>query len=410
MPGNDSNAGATFAAELTPVGRAAVAVVLVGGPQATRIVGECFAPNRRQKLSDIPFEQIVLGRWTTSGGEELIVYRRSAERIEIQCHGGLAAIRAVLASLVARGCRHVSWQEWLRIDRGDSIEAAAQIALADAPTARTAAILLDQFHGALATAIRQVAAAAIDGNWSHAAKAIESILSHRNVGAHLITPWRVVLAGRTNVGKSSLINALAGFERAIVSRHPGTTRDVVTSATAIDGWPVQLADTAGLRRADDELESAGVRLAVETLQNAELVLAVEDATETDTPSEGEQDDLRQIIVQLQRTRPVIRVRNKIDLISNTDRTQKHRHDDQRGDKISTSAVTGEGIADLISALGRALVPIAPAPGSAVPFTSEQIMALDAARGAIERREKEGVAAAVQPLLSSSAAAFWSPQR
>jgi tRNA modification GTPase len=407
MSGNDTNVGATFVVELTPVGRAAVAVVLVAGPEATRAVSECFSPNRRQKLSDITFEEIVLGRWNASGGEELIVCRRSPERIEVHCHGGVAAVGAVIESLVARGCRRVSWQDWLRSEGDSSIEVTARIALAEAPTARTAAILLDQFRGALTTAVRQVAAAANEGNWSLAAKVIVAVLSHRHVGSHLTTPWRVVLAGRTNVGKSSLINALAGFERAIVSHQPGTTRDVVTSVTAIDGWPVQLADTAGLRVTDDELESAGVRLAVETLQNADLVLVVEDATVSDTPTAGKQDDLSQLIVQLQRTRPMIRVRNKIDLISLTERNYQPRHEDQRGDLITTSAVTGEGIADLVAAVGRALVPSAPAPGSAVPFTSDQIEALDAAHAAVERRDSNGAATALHPLLAHGG---WSPQR
>ena len=71
----------------------------------------------------------------------------------------------------------------------------------------------------------------------------------RSVGLRLVSGWRVVLAGRPNVGKSRLLNALAGYERAIVDPTPGTTRDVVTVRTALDGWPVELADTAGLRDA-----------------------------------------------------------------------------------------------------------------------------------------------------------------
>ena len=225
----------------------------------------------------MPFERIVLGHWNAPNGEELILCRRSAERIEIHCHGGMAAVGAVIESLVSRGCQLVSWHDWLRTEGVDPIRADAHIALADAPTERTAAILLDQYHGALATAVRRAIAAATAANWPLAAELLDAVLTYRHVGTHLTTPWRVVLAGRTNVGKSSLINALAGFERAIVSHQPGTTRDVVTTVTAIDGWPVQLADTAGLRRSDDELESAGVRLAVETVQSADLIIAVEDA-------------------------------------------------------------------------------------------------------------------------------------
>ena len=165
----------------------------------------------------------------------------------------------------------------------------------------------------MATAVRSAIAAATAANWPLAAELLDAVLAYRHVGTHLTTPWRVVLTGRTNVGKSSLINALAGFERAIVSHQPGTTRDVVTTVTAIDGWPVQLADTAGLRISDDELETAGVRLAVETVQSADLIIAVEDAAAANEPTDAQHDDLSQTIAQLQRTRPVIHVRNKIDL-------------------------------------------------------------------------------------------------
>jgi tRNA modification GTPase len=195
----------------------------------------------------------------------LVVCRRGKERVEVQCHGGVAAVRSVVDALVAEGCRETAWQDWLRLSAADSMQAAAQFALADALTARTAAILLDQLNGALAAACRATIAAITAENWPLAAELVGQLLDRRDLGLHLTTPWRVVLAGPPNVGKSSLINALAGYERAIVSPVPGTTRDVVTLTTAIDGWPVELADTAGLRTTDDELESAGVQLAEATL-------------------------------------------------------------------------------------------------------------------------------------------------
>ena len=92
-------------------------------------------------------------------------------------------------------------------------------------------------------------------------KRLTNCSAGRNWGCISSNPWRVVVFGAPNVGKSSLINALAGYERAIVSPTPGTTRDVVTVTTAIDGWPVQLSDTAGFRETQDELESAGIELA-----------------------------------------------------------------------------------------------------------------------------------------------------
>ena len=98
------------------------------------------------------------------------------------------------------------------------------------------------------------------------------------LGRRLTAPWRVVVAGPPNVGKSSLVNALAGYQRSIVAPTPGTTRDVVTTRLAIDGWPVELADTAGVREATDALETQGVRLAREATAAADLCLWVLDAS------------------------------------------------------------------------------------------------------------------------------------
>ncbi len=89
---------------------------------------------------------------------------------------------------------------------------------------------------------------------------LDAVLRWTDLGTHLATPWRVVLAGAPNVGKSSLINALLGYGRAIVFDQPGTTRDVVTADAAIEGWPITLADTAGLHDASDATESAGIAL------------------------------------------------------------------------------------------------------------------------------------------------------
>ena len=114
------------------------------------------------------------------------------------------------------------------------------------------------------------------GDASSARQRIEALLAREKLGRHLTRPWSVVLAGRTNVGKSSLMNALAGYGRAIVHPAPGTTRDAVAMATAIDGWPVELCDTAGLRAADDAVERAGIERARERLAQADLVILVAD--------------------------------------------------------------------------------------------------------------------------------------
>ena len=171
--------------------------------------------------------------------------------MEVHCHGGHAATTAIVADLNSAGIITRSWPETL--DAG-KLEADAFEALAHAPTERTAAILLDQYRGALRAAINRVIEFINGGHLEQAGSELERILSREPVGQHLVAPWRVVLAGKPNVGKSSLINRLAGYQRSIVFDQPGTTRDVVTTRTAIDGWPVELADTAGLRSGDDEIE------------------------------------------------------------------------------------------------------------------------------------------------------------
>jgi tRNA modification GTPase len=395
--------GATEVVELTPVGRGAVAVVLVAGPDALPIVEQCFAAASGRQIGDMPLQRIAFGRVGGADGEEVVVCRRSRDAIEFHCHGGTAAVQALIGRFVQRGCRQLSWQDWLRRTVRDPMKAAAHIALADAPTARTAAILLDQYHGALANAVRQITVAIKSANWQQAAEAIDAVLAYRDVGMHLATPWRVVLAGPTNVGKSSLINALAGFQRAIVSPQPGTTRDVVTTTTAIDGWPVELADTAGIREAMDELESAGIDLAEKTVAGADLVVMVDDATH---PFSCTSDQMVSVMLSRLARRRMVRVLNKIDLLPETQTEDAARNDSSEHWQsqwhltrvVRTSAVTGQGIEDLIAAIAEALVPHVPAPGAAVPFTAEQLAALESALAAVAAHDAAAGLAALQPLV------------
>ncbi len=135
------------------------------------------------------------------------------------------------------------------------------MALTRATTTRTAGILLDQYHGALAAALDRVRAALQREALPEARTLLEQLARYDAVGRRLTTPWRVVIAGAPNVGKSSLVNALAGYQRSVVAPTPGTTRDVVTSRIAIDGFAIELADTAGLRSDAESLEELGIEQA-----------------------------------------------------------------------------------------------------------------------------------------------------
>jgi tRNA modification GTPase len=221
------------------------------------------------------------------------------------------------------------------------------------------------------------------------------MLRWRELGLHLTRPWRVVLAGAPNVGKSSLINRLAGYERAIVSPHPGTTRDVVTMTTAIAGWPVELADTAGLRETADALESAGVALAAGAAEAADLVVVVADAREIAV--EATASGVESILGPVARQARILRVYNKVDLLQPAVRQWP-----APTGGIATSAVTGEGLAALMETIARTLVPVVPAAGQAVPFTQEQAARLETAQIAVVRREALAAEVALRGLVAGDA--------
>jgi tRNA modification GTPase len=377
---------ATHVVLLTPTGRGAVASLTVEGPAAVPLVDELFHPAGGRAFREQPVGRIVVGRWLSpDAGEEVVVACRGAERVEIHCHGGVAAARAIIDSLEARGCRQLDWRIWTRRHIDDPIAAAAEIALAAAPTARTASILWDQRSGALRRAIDEIASLVANRDRASALARVEDVLRWSSLGLHLVAPWKVVLAGRPNVGKSSLINALVGYQRAIVHPTPGTTRDIVTAATAIDGWPVELADTAGLHASHEALEVAGIELARKQLAAADLVVLVFDAS---MPLCSEDQ-------QLKRQWPAaIQVYNKCDLLGTpSPKDGAKNHADGR---LYTSALAGTGIDDLAALIGHRLVPQAPPPGQAMPFVDRHVRALER----IGRDLDEGRLEAAAALLAS----------
>jgi tRNA modification GTPase len=212
---------------------------------------------------------------------------------------------------------------------------------------------LDQYQGAFVQALDALSAAYRQGEAAEAGRLLDGLHKQVNLGRHLTTPWRVVVAGAPNVGKSSLVNALSGFQRCVVAPTPGTTRDVVTTIIAVDGWPIELTDTAGLRAEAESLEEQGIDRARAAAAEADLCLWVLDASEPPAWPEKSADDSPLLHLIL----------NKVDLPPAWNLKQARN-------ALQVSARTGAGLEELCAKLADWLVPVAPPAGTAVPFTSQ----------------------------------------
>jgi tRNA modification GTPase len=207
-------------------------------------------------------------------------------------------------------------------------------------------------------------------------KAFTELTASATQGALLREGMTVVLAGAPNVGKSSLLNRLTGQPSAIVTHLPGTTRDVLRERISIEGMPLHVIDTAGLRDAVDPVEVEGVRRARQEMEKADLVLLLVDASETDPDTVIEMQDM-----SIPDGVPVTVVRNKVDLTSEPPGV---RSPDGAGrPTIGISALHGQGIADLRRHLEKR-VGYEPAAEGAMSARRRHLDALDRARGHVRQ--------------------------
>jgi tRNA modification GTPase len=344
----------TYVACLTPAGSAAIATLALHGPRAWEVVRDLWQPGSPSaaQLPEAPEPGwSTLGRLGQELADEVVVAMKRSVPIpwvEVHCHGGREVVRLLMDTFAKHGVQSCTWQQFERLTQEHPITASAAIVLTHALTARTAAILLDQHQGAFLRAVDAIQEALARDDGGQAMRLLDELVRHASVGRHLTIPWRVVVAGAPNVGKSSLVNALAGFPRCVVAATPGTTRDVVTTLIAVDGWPMELADTAGVREGTELLEGQGIGLALQAATAADLCLWVDDASMPPVAPSLIGTNLRRII-------------NKIDLPPAWDL-------DQAPDAVRVSARTGTGLDELCHALAQWLVPDSPPPGTAVPFT------------------------------------------
>jgi tRNA modification GTPase len=342
---------------LTPAGRGALAVVGIAGPHACAMADACFRPRGPLPLAARMDAAICFGRWVAlagSPGEDLVVVRHSTDRLEVHCHGGDAASEAVIASLERQGAMRQAWPDWLRDAGMNPIEGEARVALASVAGPRAARILARQAAGLLRAEISRLMSLAP----AERIRGVERLLAASRVGLRLADPWRIVLVGPVNAGKSSLANAIAGHARSIVSPEPGTTRDLVTTRLVLGGWDVELVDTAGLRAADafpTPTEQAGIARTEGAAVDADLVLRIMPA-----------DEPTSLFMPVGPTE--LCVVTKADLVPDAFEAPER--------SILTSAVTGRGIAELAAAIMATLVPETHRDPSLlegpVPFTERQV--------------------------------------
>lgn len=323
----------TLVSVLTPPGSGAIATVAVRGPTAWESVQRFFRPAKGTLPGEPEIRRVWFGNFGEGTGDEVVLAVKAPDEFEIHCHGGNRVVRWIVEQLVAAGCVESAAFEFDR----SGVDPRALGPLTQATTLRTAAILLDQYNGAF---LRSDPA---------------SLRPFASLGRHLVAPWKVVIAGPPNVGKSSLINALAGFQRSVVAPVPGTTRDVVRVRLAFEGWPVELSDTAGLRIGAGELESQGIAKARAEYAAADLRVWVVDLS-TELPEWPSIEPTPEILVG-----------NKVDAaVTPADHSRL----------LPVSATRGDGLPQLIAAIVRHLVPLVPASG--VPFTPALCDAVESA--------------------------------
>jgi len=320
MPGADPPGPApdTVAAIATPAGRGAVGIVRVSGAKVPDIA--------RRLLGQLPRPRsATLGGARDAGGElldeGLALYfpaphsYTGEDVLEFQGHGGATVLRSVLAACVDAGARLAEPGEFTRRaflnGRMDLAQAEAVADLIDAASREAARSALRSLRGEFSAAVDALVAALVElralteamldfpdeeadalhrddacARLARVRAALDEVLARSRQGSLLRSGIHVVLAGRPNVGKSSLLNRLAGEERAIVTPVAGTTRDALREPIQIEGVPLVVIDTAGLRSSTDLVERLGIERTQRELERADIVIAVFEAGQPHAPLEA----------------------------------------------------------------------------------------------------------------------------
>ncbi len=417
----------TIAAISTPLGEGGIGVIRVSGPDAGRIAAEIFRTNRNGGLASHRFYYGVI--IDPDGGdpldEAMIVLMRAPRSytredvLEIQCHGGSLVVQRILALVLRRGARLALPGEFTKRaflnGRIDLVQAEAIIDVIRSKTDAALALAQHQREGLLSRRIAAVrerlvhalalieahidfpeeevggpAAAEIGRLTGEAGSGLDDLLAGFGEGRVLREGVSVLIAGKPNVGKSSLLNTLLREKRAIVTSVPGTTRDIIEEVVNIGGLPVRMLDTAGVRLTSDPVEQEGVNLTLERIPRADLVLFMVDGSR---PFDDEDGMLLTVLGSCR----VIVVKSKSDLPEAAQLTGEVA----AWQTVSVSTRTGEGIDHLRTAIHDAFLSGAATDGREYVALSQarHRNAVAKAREALDRLEESLAGGAALELLA-----------
>ena len=371
----------TIAAISTPFGRGGIAVIRISGDRAIEVSERVFRPFDNKPLSEHGSRLAVYGEIIHRG--EVIddgiatVFRAPAsytgeDTVEISCHGGIKLAETVLKAVLAAGAVYAEAGEYtkrafmsgkLTLSQAESV-----INLIDAETEEQIKLASSHRRGALsqaADAIYNDIMGLVSSSYAYIdypdedltdveigdykirlAKILaelERLEKSYDTGRAVSEGIKTVIVGKPNAGKSSLLNAMLGEERAIVTDIAGTTRDVIEESVRLERIVLRISDTAGIRETDDVIEKIGVDLAKDRISGAELIFAVFDAT---APLDKEDRDLVSYIKETAEGKKVVAVINKTDASVSADTVAELESAFDYAVKIS--ARTGEGVDSLYS--------------------------------------------------------------